>query len=160
MARNLGNLLSSEPCFILRYAPTRDKSNDSGFFATPNGTIWTSENPTISTFSPFWLSFAQWVHLQTEKPWYDNGFPHKNNEPTADNCINCRFSFGAEGGTWTHTLLPELDFESSASANSATPAHIKLGDLRRAAPEKIHRIHSTTKNAAWQERLSAYSTGA
>ncbi len=28
----------------------------------------------------------------------------------------------AGGGTRTHTLLPELDFESSASADSATPA--------------------------------------
>ncbi len=28
----------------------------------------------------------------------------------------------AGGGNRTHTLLPELDFESSASANSATPA--------------------------------------
>jgi hypothetical protein len=28
----------------------------------------------------------------------------------------------AGGGDRTHTLLPVLDFESSASANSATPA--------------------------------------
>ena len=28
----------------------------------------------------------------------------------------------AEGGIRTHTLLPERDFESRASANSATPA--------------------------------------
>ena len=28
-----------------------------------------------------------------EKSWYDGGFPHKNNEPTVDNCINCRFSY-------------------------------------------------------------------
>ena len=28
----------------------------------------------------------------------------------------------AGGGTRTHTLLPERDFESRASANSATPA--------------------------------------
>ena len=29
---------------------------------------------------------------------------------------------GAEGGTWTHTLLPTSDFESDASANSTTSA--------------------------------------
>ena len=29
-----------------------------------------------------------------KKSWYDGGFPHKNNEPTVDNCINCRFSYG------------------------------------------------------------------
>ena len=30
----------------------------------------------------------------------------------------------AEGGIRTHTLLPERDFESRASANSATPAEL------------------------------------
>ena len=29
---------------------------------------------------------------------------------------------GTQGGNRTHTLLPELDFESSASTNSATKA--------------------------------------
>ena len=31
-------------------------------------------------------------------------------------------SFSTSGGNRTHTLLPELDFESSASTNSATEA--------------------------------------
>ena len=30
--------------------------------------------------------------------------------------------FSTSGGNRTHTLLPELDFESSASTNSATEA--------------------------------------
>ena len=32
-----------------------------------------------------------------KKSWYDGSFPHKNNEPTVDNCINCRFSYGLNG---------------------------------------------------------------
>ena len=38
-----------------------------------------------------------------KKSWYDSGFPHKNNEPTVDNCINCRFSYG--GGGWIRTTV-------------------------------------------------------
>ncbi|GEM_PF-3641489 len=34
----------------------------------------------------------------------------------------CLFSFGAEGGTRTHTLLRAADFESAASTDSATSA--------------------------------------
>src|SRR5581483_1634552 len=39
-------------------------------------------------------------------------------EGFAESCV----SLGAGGGTRTHTLLPETDFESVASTNSATPA--------------------------------------
>lgn len=39
-----------------------------------------------------------------KKSWYDGGFPHKNNEPTVDNCINCRFSYGGDKGTRTPGL--------------------------------------------------------
>lgn len=35
---------------------------------------------------------------------------------------------GTEGGTRTHTMLPSLDFESSASTSSATSAFILLFD--------------------------------
>ena len=35
-----------------------------------------------------------------------------------------RFRFSTRGGNRTRTLLPELDFESSASTNSATRAGI------------------------------------
>ena len=34
----------------------------------------------------------------------------------------------AGGGARTHTILRSLDFESSASASSATPAAIKAGE--------------------------------
>ena len=36
-----------------------------------------------------------------------------------------RAKHGAEGGSRTHTMLPSLEFESSASANSATSAQTK-----------------------------------
>ena len=42
---------------------------------------------------PLQRSVDEWVHFQMKKSWYDGGFPHKNNEPTVDNCINCRFSY-------------------------------------------------------------------
>ena len=38
-------------------------------------------------------------------------------------------AFCTQGGNRTHTLLPELDFESSASTNSATRANFLCGKL-------------------------------
>jgi hypothetical protein len=39
-----------------------------------------------------------------------------------EGCPEADSNFGAGGGTRTLTLLPTLDFESSASTSSATPA--------------------------------------
>ena len=41
-----------------------------------------------------------------------------------------RLFYHAAGGSRTHTVLPPLDFESSASANSATAAYDKALKLR------------------------------
>lgn len=57
-----------------------------------------------------------------KKSWYDGGFPHKNNEPTVDNCINCRFSYGAPEGIRTPTLLA-AEPKSAAYTNFATGAY-------------------------------------
>ena len=38
--------------------------------------------------------------------------------------IECGYKSGAEGGTRTPTMFPTSDFESDASANSATSAYI------------------------------------
>ena len=35
------------------------------------------------------------------------------------------FQYGAGGGTWTRTLSPAMDFESTSSANSNTPASLR-----------------------------------
>src|SRR5436309_8834174 len=52
----------------------------------------------------------------------------------------------AGGGARTHTILRSLDFESSASANSATPASrkLKLRSWRHtsSAPNKIKRLQT------------------
>ena len=100
----LTNVPSSEP-FSLYFDmhPRIDKSNDTGFFTTQNSRFSAGKSPTIATNFPLWGSISKRVHWQTKKPWYDSGFPHKNNEPTVDCSINCRSSYGAEDGTWTHT---------------------------------------------------------
>ena len=50
----------------------------------------------------------------------------------------------AGGGARTHTALRPLDFESSASANSATPARriLKLRNQKRTSSSSDHRIAS------------------
>lgn len=37
--------------------------------------------------------------------------------------FNRRWTIGADGGTWTHTMFPSKDFESFTSAYSITSAH-------------------------------------
>ena len=44
-----------------------------------------------------------------------NGLKHK---------VSSHFTYGADGGGRTHTMLPSRDFESRASANSTTSAKI------------------------------------
>jgi hypothetical protein len=52
-------------------------------------------------------------------------------------------SFGAEGGTRTRTLLRAVDFESTASTNSATSAHASAGSGQRPSrgPRSIRQSH-------------------
>lgn len=55
----------------------------------------------------------------------------------------CYFRVFADGGDRTHTLLPVLDFESSASASSATSAFMRrqlLIRLQRNASAKEHAV--------------------
>ena len=55
---------------------------------------------------PYWLLFVQ------QKNTYKN---------SPDHLLSEEF-FDADDGTRTHTMLPPADFESAASANSATSA--------------------------------------
>src|SRR5439155_11777404 len=56
----------------------------------------------------------------------------------------------AGGGARTHTILRSLDFESSASASSATPAAIKAG-------EKLQ-IPAESSSASDQVRIDSSQT--
>ena len=66
----------------------------------------------------------------------------------------------AGGGARTHTILRSLDFESSASANSATPAKriVKLRCQRRSsrASNEIERLQTSrwSKNFAKNDRVA------
>src|SRR6266404_2341815 len=68
--------------------------------------------------------------------------------------VKRRFRGIAGGGARTHTILRSLDFESSASANSATPAQrtVKLRSSRRSssASDKVERLQTSrwSKNFA------------
>src|SRR5438094_5697051 len=59
------------------------------------------------------------------------------------------FARTAGGGAPTHTILRSLDFESSASASSATPAHgiLKLRSPRRSSSASEHRDSVGVANA-------------
>ena len=61
---------------------------------------------------------------------------------TTKKAISLRDSFfkDAVGGSRTHTVLPPLDFESSASANSATTACILMLFFH------IKQLYKNTKN--------------
>ena len=49
----------------------------------------------------------------------------------------------AGGGARTHTTLRPLDFESSASANSATPASARFDTTKRATKLKFQSLRKT-----------------
>src|SRR4029077_7910354 len=69
----------------------------------------------------------------------------------------------AGGGARTHTILRSLDFESSASASSATPAKriVKLRCQRRSsrASNEIERLQTSrwSKNFAKNDRVAQQS---
>ena len=86
---------------------------------------------------------------------------HLRREPTVWKRKTCgerlaHHRLGADEGTWTHTVLLPLEPESSASANSATSAYIKLrvklyvgcggrtwtSDLRVMSPTSYQLLHS------------------
>ena len=72
--------------------------------------------------------------LVAHKPLFYNVVPEAGVEPArpkahaSETCMSTSFitpaSESTEGGNRTRTLLPELDFESSASTNSATSASV------------------------------------
>ena len=98
-----------------------------GLFLTQNKQILRDKSTTIAASLAFWGSISKWAHSQMENSWYDGGFLHKNNKPTVDNCIDCRFCFGAPEGTRTHTLKAR-EPKSRMSTNSITGAYLVLGE--------------------------------
>ena len=70
---------------------------------------------------------------------------------------------GAGGGTRTHTVSPQTDFESAASTNSATPAvqgahHSgRAGDAEDTASQRVKEITDRRREAfeVDQERIMA-----
>src|SRR6476620_1633236 len=53
----------------------------------------------------------------------------------------------AGGGDRTHTILRSLDFESSASANSATPASAKFDTTKRGTKLKFQSLFPEEKQS-------------
>ena len=83
--------------------------------------------------------------------------------PSADRCFsNCWAGTTAGGGARTHTILRSLDFESSASANSATPAKriVKLRRQRRSssASNEIGVSQSGSASSLSYSRVEACGT--
>src|SRR5438876_8577158 len=58
----------------------------------------------------------------------------------------------AGGGARTHTILRSLDFESSASANSATPAAIKAGEKLQTPAESSRASDQVRIDSSQAER--------
>ena len=65
--------------------------------------------------------------------------PEANRRPRikSEGPTNAMLNFGADGGGRTHTSVKTLDFESSASANSATSALLACETLRHGGRTSI-----------------------